>query len=154
MIGLDHLAGETIKILADGAVHPDRTVASGGVTLDDTYSVVQMGLGYTHKIKTLKLEAGASAGTAVGKTKQIFGVTFVVLNSHTLSFGKDADSLTMVDFRAVADAMDSAVPYFTGERFEEFDDDWETDARMVIESDAPTPFTLLALAPEITTRDV
>ena len=60
----------------------------------------------------------------------------------------------MVDFRTVADAMDSAVPYFTGERFEEFDDDWETDARMVIESDAPTPFTLLALAPEITTRDV
>ena len=152
--GLGHLEGETIKILADGAVHPDRTVSSGAVTLDDTYSVVHMGLGYAHKIKTLKLEAGAAAGTAVAKIKQIFGVTFVVLNSHTLSFGREASSLTMVDFRAVADAMDTAVPYFTGERFEEFDADWETDARMVIESDAPTPFTLLALAPEITTRDV
>ncbi len=60
----------------------------------------------------------------------------------------------MVDFRTVADAMDSAVPYFTGERFEEFDDDWETDARMVIQNNDPVPFALLALAPELDTREL
>ena len=152
--GLDHLEGETVKILADGAIHPDRTVASGQITLDAGYSVVQIGLGYTHTFKTLKLIAGTVAGTPVGKTKQIFGVTFVLLNAHTLAFGPDASNLRKIDFRTVADTMDNAVPYFTGEHFEEWDDDWGTDPRMVISSDDAAPFGLLALVPETEVREV
>jgi hypothetical protein len=45
--------------------------------------------------------------------------------------------------------MDSAAPFFTGDRFEEFDGDWGPDARIVVKSDDPAPFTLLSLAPEI-----
>ena len=149
MSGLDHLEGETIKILADGFIHPDKTVSAGAITLDDDASVVQMGLGYTHTVKPLKFEGGTAVGTAVGKTKQIFGVTFILLNSHTLSFGPDASNLRAIDFREVPDPMDTAVPFFTGEHFEEFDDDWKTDPRIVIQSADPTPFNLLALAPEI-----
>ena len=151
--GLDHVEGETVKILADGFIHPDKTVSSGGITLEAAASVVQVGLGYTHIIKPLKFEGGTRAGTAVGKTKQIFGVTFVLLNSHTLSFGPDADNLRTIDFRVVSDAMDTAVPFFTGERFEEFDDKWKSDPRIVIQSSDPVPFMLLALAPELDTRE-
>ena len=32
--GLDHLEGQTVSILADGATHPDKTVSSGAITLD------------------------------------------------------------------------------------------------------------------------
>lgn len=152
--GLSHLEGETVKILADGFIHPDKTVVSGSITLDDDASVVQVGLGYTHTIKPLKFEGGTAAGTAIGKIKQVFGVTFVLLNCHTLSFGPDASDLRTIDFREVADAMDTAVPFFTGERFEEFDDTWKTDPRIVIQDDSPAPFTLLALAPEIDTREL
>lgn len=152
--GLDHLEGETVKVLADGAIVADATVASGAITLAVAASTVQVGLGYTHKMKPLKFEAGAARGTAIGKTKQVFGITFVVLNSHTLSFGPDASNLTSIDFRDVEDPMDAGVGFFTGERFEEFDDDWETDARMFIQSDDPVPFTLLALAPEMETREL
>lgn len=152
--GLDHLEGEVVSILADGFIHPDGTVVSGGLTLDNPASVVQIGLGYTHIVKPLKFEGGTSSGTAVGKTKQIFGVTFVLLNSHTLSFGPDASSLRSIDFREVPDPMDTAVPFFTGERFEEYDDDWKTDPRIVIQSSDPVPFTLLALAPEIDIREL
>jgi hypothetical protein len=154
MTGLDHLEGQTVKVLADGAVHPDRTVASGSITLDSSYQVVQMGLAFTHTLKTLKILAGTTSGTPLGKNKQIFGLTFTVLNSHTLTFGPDATNLRTIDFRKVADAMDTAVPPFTGEHFEEWDDDWNTDPRMVIQSSDPTPFSLLALAPEIDTREV
>jgi len=49
--------------------------------------------------------------------------------------------------------MDADTGVFTGEVFFEFDDDWETDARMTIQSSDPVPFTLLALAPEIDTRE-
>ena len=152
--GLTHLANEKVKILADGFIHPDLTVsATGTLTLDNAASVVQIGLGYPHTIKPLKFEGGTAAGTAVGKLKQVFGVTFVLLNCHTLSFGPDASNLTTIDFRKVSDPMDAAVPFFTGEVFREFDDGWRVDPRIVIQSDSPTPFTLLALAPEIDIRE-
>ena len=54
------------------------------------------------------------------------------------------------DFRVVSNPMDEGAPLFTGEHFAEFEGDWTGDARIVIESDDPAPFTLLALAPEIT----
>jgi hypothetical protein len=152
--GLDHLEGETVKVMTDGAIHPDRTVASGSITLDDTYSVVQVGLGYTHKSKLLKMIAGAAAGTPIGKTKQIFEIVFVLLNSHTLGFGPDESNIKRIDFREVADLMDTAVPAFTGEYRTEWDDDWQSDPRIVIQSDDPAPFTLLAVAPEVDTREV
>lgn len=151
--GLTHLEGETVKIWADGFVHPDKTVSSGAITLENAASVVQVGLGYTHTIKPLKFEGGTVAGTAVGKIKQVFGVTFVLLNSHTLTFGPDTSDLNTVDFRKVSDPMDAGVPLFTGEHFVEFDDDWKTDPRIVVQSDDPAPFTMLAMAPEIDTRE-
>lgn len=152
--GLSHLEGETVKILGDGAIMPDETVASGAITLDSAVSVAQIGLAYSHKIKTLKFEGGTAAGTAIGKPKQVFGITFVVLNSHTVNFGRDADNLDKIDFREVSDAMDAAVPFYTGERFVEFAGDWNTDSRIYIEDDDPVPFTLLAMAPEIDIREM
>jgi hypothetical protein len=74
--GLGHLEGETVKILADGAVHSDKVVSSGAVTLDISSKVVQVGLGYTHKLKLLRMTGGNAAGTSVGKTKRIVGLNF------------------------------------------------------------------------------
>ena len=148
--GFDHLEGETVRIWADGAIVADQTVASGTITLDEKASVAQIGLAYKHKLKTPKVSAGNPAGTPLGKIKRIYGLTFALLNSHTLKFGPDSDNLIEKDFRVVSDAMDTPAPLFTGEQFIEFEGDWKQDARIVIESDDPAPFTLLALAPETT----
>lgn len=152
--GLGHLQGQTVKVLGDGAIVADKTVASSQITLDIAKSVVQIGLGYSHRLKTPKISSGNPAGTPVGKLKRVFGMTFVLLNSHTLSYGEGEDDdedeeLTEIDFRVVSDAMDTPAPLFTGERFVEFPGDWKRDARIVLESDDPVPFTLLAIAPEI-----
>ncbi len=151
--GLDHLEGETVKIWADGSVHPDKIVASGAITLDRAASVVQVGLGYTHRGKTLKFDFGAQAGTAIGKKKRFNKITFVLLNSSTLSYGPTSADLTTVDFRVVSDPMDASAPLFTGERVLDFAGDWGTDERIVWESDDPAPFTLLAIAPEMRTNE-
>jgi hypothetical protein len=152
--GLGHLEGQTVKIWADGAIQADKTVASGQITLNNAASVVQIGLGYAHRFKTLKISAGNPAGTPLGKTKRIYGLTFVLLNSHTLRFGPDDDNMTEKDFRVVSDPMDDGAPLFTGEQFVEFQGNWTSDARIVIESSDPAPFTLLALAPETTVNSL
>ncbi len=150
--GLGHLEGETIKVFADGVKLADATVASGQITIASS-SVVQMGLGSTHTLKPLKLITGTQAGTPIGKTKQIFGVTFVVMDSQSMSFGPDTSNLRTIDLITPPDDPSSPYTIFSGERFEEWDDDWKTDPRMVIQSSHPSPFTLLALAPETDTRE-
>jgi hypothetical protein len=143
-----------VKVFADGAVHPDRVVESGAITLQEEAEVVQVGLGYTHTLKTLKVTAGAVAGTTLAKTKQVTQVGAVFLHSHVLSFGPEATNLKEVDFRQVSDATDTAVPFFSGEKRYSFDGNVRFDPRIVFETDAPVPFTLLALAPEVDTKDM
>jgi uncharacterized protein YjlB len=152
--GLSHLEGQTVKVLADGGrVSPDLTVASGSITLPAAASVVQVGLGYTHRLKTLKHEGGSAAGTAVGQEKRITGVTFVLMDALVMMFGEDETDLREIDFREVLDDMDSPAPLFSGERFESFSGDWQTDPRIFVESDAPVPYTLLAMVPRVDVRD-
>jgi hypothetical protein len=150
--GLDHLEGETVAILTDGAVHPARTVTGGAVTLDDDAATVVAGLPYSHTYESLKWEAGSAIGTAQGQTKRIHGVTLILLDSLNAEIGPDAASLKTVPFRRSGDAMDRAVPLFTGERYVEFDGDYATDTRVMIRGRDPVPFTLLAVAPVIRTN--
>jgi hypothetical protein len=39
--GLDHLEGQTVSILANGATHPDKTVSSGSITLDRSSTMLK-----------------------------------------------------------------------------------------------------------------
>jgi len=151
--GLGHLEGETVNVWADDYVHPPVTVSSGGITLDGKASVVQAGLGYCHKMTTLKLEAGAVTGTAVGKIKKVHAATFVLLNAYTMEVSVDGGAKRKLDFRQVDSGYDSSVPLFSGERFEDLGGDWTRDTRVTIEGDDPAPFTLLAFAPEIRTNE-
>lgn len=147
--GLSHLEGQTVKVWADGALRVDATVASGAIAIDSA-STVQIGLEYTHRIKGLKMDFGSPGGTAVGQKKKITGITFVVLDCLTFTFGDSRTNLQSIDFRDVTDPMDSPTPLFSGEAFKTFPGTFELDPRIYIESSAPAPFTLLATAPRLT----
>ena len=73
--GLDHLEGETVSVLANGATHPNKTVSSGEITLDRSSTNVKVGLGYTSLLQTMRLDAGSQNGTSQAKTKRIFDIT-------------------------------------------------------------------------------
>lgn len=152
--GLDHLEGETVAVLADGAVHPERMVSSGGIELRTPAREVVVGLPYAHSFRSLKLAVGAAAGTSVGKVKRVHGVTLVLLHALAGRVGPDQTALEPLVFRTVGDAMDGAVPLFSGEYRVTFPGDYDRDPRLVIQGEAPLPFTLLAIAPELQTRDV
>lgn len=68
--GLDHLEGQSVSILADGATHPDKTVSGGSITLERSATKVQVGLSYTSLLQTMRVEAGAAEGVAQGQTKE------------------------------------------------------------------------------------
>ncbi|MBE9559086.1 MAG: hypothetical protein IMF08_19665, partial [Proteobacteria bacterium] len=152
--GLDHLEGETIKVLAEGAVHPERTVASGSIALDASYTKVQVGLGYTHKYKSLKMEGGGTIGSAITQTRRIGRLGLILDNTLGLKLGDSEARLKEIPFRAVGDAMDTAVPPFTGEKIiEAFASDWSEDPRIHIQGDSPAPLTVLGIAPHLEVSD-
>ena len=151
--GLDHLEGKSVDILADGAVHPAQVVSGGDVTLDDPAGKVQAGLNYISTIETLKIEAGAVRGTAIGQTKRVNGITLVLLDSLGAKVGPNEANLDVVPFRSTGDPMDKATPLFSGERSIPIGSAFDTDARMVIRQDLPLPLTVLAIAMSVTTHE-
>jgi len=151
--GLEHLEGETLSILADGATHPDDTVVDGSITLDRSASKVHIGYSYNSDIFTLRPEAGSQDGVSQGKTKRIHRVTLRLNNSLGGELGEDEDSLNLLVFRTTTDPMDTVPPLFTGDVTMEWDAEYNTEARMFIRQSQPLPFTLLAIMPQLRTYD-
>lgn len=151
--GLDHLEGETVSILADGALHPDKTVSSGSITLDREASVVQVGLAYDSIAKTLPVEAGAADGTSQGKTKRAHSLILRLFETMGLQVGPNESDLETVIFREASDPMSTATPFFTGDKIIPWEDDYDRQGQVVIKQNDPTPGTILAIMPQLNTQD-
>lgn len=154
--GLDHLEGETVKVVADGAVQQDKTVASGAITLDQAASTVHVGLGYSWVIRSLKLPYGAQGGSGVAKTKTINKIGVVLKDSASFEYGVEVEGdvqLWRNPFRNAAMPMGEAVPLFTGEVILDLDGGYDTDPRVLLKGDLPLPVTLLGFSPEMKTNE-
>lgn len=148
--GATHLVGEEVAICASGAVHPKKTVAGdGSVALNYAAAPVHLGLAFKHKYNSLKVAREAKSGSPLGFEKRVMTVGYALLDAGVLKIGPDSDNLETIPFRRVDDAMDTAVPLFTGEASHEFEGDFEIDPRVVIEGDEPLPLTVLSLAPRV-----
>ena len=151
--GLDHLEGETVSVLADGATHPTKTVSSGSITLDRSSSKVKVGLSYTSLLQTMRIDAGSQDGTSQGKTKRIYDVTIRLYESIGVEVGPDLSNMERIPFRSSADEMDSGVPVFTGDKEVEFRGNYETDGFVFVRQTQPLPLTILSLYPKLQTND-
>jgi len=151
--GLDHLEGQVVAILADGATHPNKTVSSGSITLDRSAKNVKIGLAYTSLLQTMRLNAGSQNGTSQGKTKRIYDITVRMFETIGVEVGPDLDNLERIPFRSSADLMDEGIPPFTGDKEVEFRGNYETDGFIFVRQTQPLPFTILSLYPRLTTND-
>ena len=152
--GLDHLEGETVSILADGATHPDKTVSNGSITLNRSASKAQVGLAYTSTLKTMRIEAGAADGTAQGKKKRIARINYRLYKTLGVKHGPSSSRLDIIPFRSSADSQDAAPALFTGDKEVEFPRGWDKDAYITMVQDQPLPLTVLAIMPELNTTKV
>lgn len=150
--GLEHLEGETVCILADGAVHPDRVVESGSVALEWAASRIHVGLGYTSRLQTQRVEVGTREGTAQGKPVRIHEVTIRLWNTLGAKVGFDND-LSVIPFRSSADPMGVAPALFSGDRAVRFHKGFTTAPRVSAVQDQPLPMTVLGLLPRLAVFD-
>lgn len=151
--GLSHLEGESVGVLVDGATHPNVTVSSGAISLNGSYSKIHVGLLYESKVTTMQLEAGATTGsTAQGATKRISNLVIRLYKSLGLKVGSSETNFDTLHFRSSANAMNSSVGLYTGDKEIPFRSGYNTEGRVFMKQDQPLPLTLLALIPRIKTN--
>lgn len=154
--GFDHLEGETVGVLADGAAVADVVVSNGEVDLTDAASVQQIGLRYSSKYATNRIDAGAKDGTSQAKTKRITDCAFRVVNTLDGRAGPDEDNLDDIPdltYRAPATLMGSSPDLFTGDALLSWPSGYETDGRLWYVNDSMFPATIAAIMPQVVTQD-
>ena len=151
--GLDHLEGQSLSVLGNGAVQASQTVSSGSITLATRASIVHMGLPYTSTLVTMNLEAAANDGTAQSRTKRIHEVFVRFYRSLGVKVGSENGYLDIIPFRDSSDLMDSPPALFTGEKKVAFPKGYETEGRVKIVQEQPLPMTLLAIIMHVKTNE-
>ena len=150
--GLGHLEGETVQVLADGAVRPNAVVASSQITLATAAQVVHVGLQISAIATTLPVEVPTPTGTSQGKKKRIGEVLLRFYRSLGGTYGRDESNQDIILSRSGSDPMDSSPPLETGDRILKFNGEHETQGRVTVIANQPIPFTLLAIAPRLETQ--
>lgn len=152
--GLFHLEGKTVKIVKNGALHPDRTVSNGTITLDSTTTDAWVGLSYTSKLRTLRHEIPAVTGTLQGKTKRISRATVRVLNSLGGQVSDDFETTwENLLHRGMSDLMDQPPKLKTGDYDVDVSSDYDTTGRLTIRQTEPLPLDILCIMPGITVSE-
>ena len=67
--------------------------------------------------------------------------------------GGDVGTLDRIPFRSGADAMDTAIPLFDGDKEIEFPTGFDQDAFVVVRQDLPLPMTVIACFARVQTFD-
>lgn len=152
--GLTWLAGQTVKVLADGSVHADCVVTSGGViTLTRNATVVQVGLGYNSIGKTMRIEAGGADGQAQGKLKRIHRAIFRFFQSVGLNVQATNQPGFVESFRTSADKMDNPVALYTGDKRWAWDGSYELEGQVSWTQSDPLPSNVLMVVAQLETQD-
>lgn len=146
--GLWHLNGEEVSIFADGAYQKSKTVSNGSITLDTAASVVHVGLSYTAKVQTLRLEQVLADGISVPKPKRTSEVTLMVNESKEFKVGRDSDNLEYPKFRTTDDATGQTIGLVTGNVRAGFDSGFRKEDFIVVVQDRPMPLMLCAIIQE------
>ena len=147
--GLWHLRGETVSILADGAVQPQQVVsATGTITLDHAASKVSFGLPITADVQTLPLAAEIEAyGKATNKNIDKLFVS--VYQSGSLFAGPSFTKLTETKWRTT-EPYGSPPSLRSGMVSAVITPTWDNDAAVCIRVTDPLPLTIRGLVPDTT----
>jgi len=143
-VTMDHLEGETVKIIRDGIIETDQTVPATPFTV--TFSTAattshQVGLNFTPEVKTLPFEPNLPSGSIKGFKKRILEVNAELFETQSLTIdGK------LVPFRQFGTGVfGGAVPEYTGIKTLPSMLGYTYDGQVTIGQEVPLKMTLLGI---------
>lgn len=148
--GLEHLAGKTVNVLADGNVIRDKVVAGGVIVLPAAAELVHVGLPYTAELETLELDVGQVRGLGYvqGRQKSIAKVTLRVEKTRGIFIGHDTSHLIEHKARST-EAWGEPTSLTTGDIDVILDPHWSRNGSFVVRQTDPLPMTILAAFPDV-----
>ena len=145
--GITWLEGKTVSILADGAVHPQKVVSSGSITLDQASSVVHVGLPYESDLQSLPLALQAEA-FGQGRVKNLNHVWVRVLESSGIFAGPSADKLVEAKQRTT-EPYGSPPDLKTQDIKIMLTPQWQDNGQLFVRQTDPLPLTIVGLTLEV-----
>lgn len=151
--GLEHLEGQTVQVLADGAVRTSRQVSGGTVTLNRSAAIIVLGLTYRAILSPIRYDVQGMGGGVI-KYKKIKNIETLVqlLDSVGMKYGVSLDRLDILPFRSTSDRMDTEVPLFSGKKEVKPSSDYTFEEPLYIVNDQPTPFAVTSLVYRLEVR--
>tara|TARA_A100001388_G_scaffold110554_1_gene81237 strand:+ start:1183 stop:3552 length:2370 start_codon:yes stop_codon:yes gene_type:complete len=153
--GLEHLEGQTVKVMVDGAERETKTVQSGRVSLAKGGRTALVGLAYTSRLEPMKLDTPQQNGASRTREGKIWRLGFLVWNSMGGHYGANADGeissgdYDQIVYRQTDAPMDASPAIFDGEFEVDFDSDYAESVTVGILNDSVYPMAVLALFPKL-----
>jgi hypothetical protein len=148
LTGLVHLQGETVAILADGAVYPTQVVSNDRIVLPKSVSKAAVGLPYRYTLEPMRIDIATAGGTSRSRQAKITGVAISFLNSAGVMFGKSVDALYPIAFRTT-EPYDSPPALFTGDKKMVMNGGFNPENPIVISGTDPLPCTVRAIIAQL-----
>lgn len=154
LTGLDHLEGESVSIITDGSVHPNKTVSSGSVTLSWYANLIHAGLYSRRILAPMPINSGSADGTPHGRTKKIGKIT---IDFYETWGGKVVQKIADVDDPQKCEtiAFGTGTPpfLFTGFKDVASPGEYNKDGKIYIVQDVPLPITVNGITVRMDTYD-
>ena len=144
--GLSHLEGETVSILADGAVMPPQQVVGGAIKLQQPSTKVHVGLPITADLVTLPMAFEAQAA-GQGRVKSVNNVWLRLNESSGVMVGPGFDALTQIKQRT-NEPYGSPPRLISGEFKHLIRNKWAESGQVYVRQEEPLPVTLVSMTIE------
>lgn len=144
--GLTHLNGETVDIVGDGGVQPQRVISGGAVAINPAADAIDVGLHYASLGKTLP----------VASLQQAFQGLVKRVSKITVRFYKSVNAWIngqQVPFRTTNDLMNTGIPVYTGEH-EVSNYGLDKEGRITFEQRDPLPQTIVSIVESVEINDI
>lgn len=147
-----HLEGKQVMALADGMVQGPFTVTNGAITLPVSAVTVIVGLSYTSRLQTLRLDMGEP--TTQGQRKLIPAVTTRIEDTLGLTIScVDFSTMQPMNLLTSIPISSPYTPLVTGDSRDLVPAQWEKTGQVTYQQTAPLPCTILGVIPEVTRGD-
>jgi hypothetical protein len=142
--GLDHLDGDTVGMVGDGAYLGTAVVSAGGVTLPTASKVAHVGLEFTADFVSVPLDVSNGTQSSVAMQKSSSQAYMRLMRTLDCSIGPDTSDLQDLELGGV-DVTTANPALFSGDEVAPFQNNQVTPTYVHIRSAKPLPCTVLTV---------